>query len=262
MQYFQSSYSGLLLVVWRTSVLVSQLWCFILAAVCAACSILSVVAPFFVCWYCRFLVVLEKMLDFFWGSRGCCRCAGSGSEACRGLSDDQSDTQRWNYESDAINKQDMEKWRRYKQKLSKKRVISECYHLHWIKNTSFASFIVSHLLTCKQAASTPVRNFSQSLLGKILKDLRYKISSRLFSFLLFCLRLRSADVNRIKLDIPSFIWETSHFPSSLTLSPFTRCLVFNVFQRTSANYHWTSWDFHLAQLITLSSQVHYHIPPL
>lgn len=44
-------------------------------------------------------------------------------------------------------------------------------------------------------------------------------------------------------------------------SLFTRCLVFNVFQRTSANYHWTSWDFHLAQLITLSSQVHYHIPP-
>lgn len=64
---------------------------------------------------------------------------------------------------------------------------------------------------------------------------------------------------------PSFIYSGNIFPpllNSLTLSPFTRRLVFNVFQRTSANYHWTSWDFHLAQLITLSSQVHYHILPL
>lgn len=74
--------------------------------------------------------------------------------------------------------------------------------------------------------------------------------------------------------IPLLIWKTPNFIYSgnilpvffflLFLSPllppFTRRLVFNVFQRTSANYHWTSWDFHLAQLITLSSQVHYHIP--
>lgn len=71
--------------------------------------------------------------------------------------------------------------------------------------------------------------------------------------------------------IPLLIWKTPNLiyignilalTLSLCFSPFTRRLVFNVFQRTSANYHRTSWDFHLAQLITLSSQVHYHIPPL
>lgn len=61
----------------------------------------------------------------------------------------------------------------------------------------------------------------------------------------------------------NFIYSGNIFPLILPPPhPFTRRLVFNVFQRTSANYHWTSWDFHLAQLITLSSQVHYHIPPL
>lgn len=61
----------------------------------------------------------------------------------------------------------------------------------------------------------------------------------------------------------NFIYSGNILPLVLSLfPPFTRRLVFNVFQRTSANYHWTSWDFHLAQLITLSSQVHYHIPPL
>lgn len=72
-------------------------------------------------------------------------------------------------------------------------------------------------------------------------------------------------------DVPILIQGTKHklylqrqYRPSFTLpvSLRTRRLVFNVFQRTSANYHRTSWDFHLAQLITLSSQVHYHIPPL
>lgn len=42
---------------------------------------------------------------------------------------------------------------------------------------------------------------------------------------------------------------TRHFPS------------LNGFQRTSAFHFSTSWDFHLAKLITLSSSLHYHILP-
>lgn len=38
-------------------------------------------------------------------------------------------------------------------------------------------------------------------------------------------------------------------------------LPLNGFQRTSAFHSSTSWDFHLAKLITLSSSLHYHILP-
>ena len=54
----------------------------------------------------------------------------------------------------------------------------------------------------------------------------------------------------------------SLLPLSLLPPLLRRRFLFNGFQRTSANHPWTSWDFHLAQLITLSSQGHYHIPCL
>ena len=70
----------------------------------------------------------------------------------------------------------------------------------------------------------------------------------------------------LPLSFPPFHHPPLILPSSSS-SPhpplaLTQRFLFNGFQRTSANHPGTSWDFHLAQLITLSSQVHYHILPL